>query len=489
MTRQRNFALGLAALTLSLAACSQTPAAPAQSSDLVSFTLTAPLSAVRTQGLPLDDQGAPVINTVDVRVYDASGQPVLFNGQNVYQSGGAQQTLTLTRETPKTSVLLPRGTYTFESSGLATGGEFLAYGKTALQDITATPAVNVTLHTLAEEDAATFSSKLPASAAFTRDEFDLRLAVRSPSANNAHHSVPLSDYTVSYDVVNDQGTPDATLGELLVSSKLGARARALGTVDAQNLNVRATVRAWVATGEHTAEQMTFTKTFTLPFSATAMQADFEAPTLTLDAVNAQAGRPTQLRGTASDNASIASVRVYDGARLIGSTDDADATADTEVFPVLFDGSSWTLDYAPDAAGEHDYTVIAADPSGNERRAETTATLTSANLLPVLRPTPGFDGQVNFNVTSGSDTWYLLDLRAMNPNFWFDSHNNWGDGWGYAQRTYHATLHRNADIALPTSVNDDGWHSISYGTQNATNRLYFWHVTGTSTGNVIIEAYN
>lgn len=248
--------LPLLALTAALAACGQAPQRPA--AGLSALTINAPLAAgLAGQALPTDASGASVATTVKVKVRDAAGQLMTFDGRNVYQAGGSQDSIVLTRAARSAQVLLPTGTYTFESAGNAATGEFLAYGKSAPHDLTrGNHTVNLALHTLFDPSGVTVAFAAPSIQ--PDSALDARLNVPTVAVNGTRVAVPTGEYTVSY---------GASGGNVLTSSKLGARVQSpnqpTGTV-----GVSASVQGWVATGADTAALQTVTVGGSVPVSTT-----------------------------------------------------------------------------------------------------------------------------------------------------------------------------------------------------------------------------
>ena len=73
--------IGLTTLGLALAACGQQPA-PSVGGDTVTLTLRSPLG-LTAQGLPTDANGLSTVRHLAVKVTDANGTPVNFDGNNV----------------------------------------------------------------------------------------------------------------------------------------------------------------------------------------------------------------------------------------------------------------------------------------------------------------------------------------------------------------------------------------------------------------------
>ncbi|GHF62205.1 hypothetical protein HNQ07_004363 [Deinococcus metalli] len=260
MTHRSAFLL---TLTFALAACSQAPQAPhaaatPAASSLTAVTLSVPLrGALTRQGLPTADSGASLVDTLKVKIKDASGTPVTFDGQNVYQAGGAQDSILLTKASSSVQVLLPVGTYTFETAGTASTGEFLAYGLSAPQAVTRdSQSVDLALHTLLDPSAVKVA--FAASSIQPGDALDARVTVLTHDLGGVRVNVPTGDYSVSY---------RAEGGSVVAQSKLGARVQN-ATAAPGGLGVVADVQGWVATGPDTAALDTVTVGDSVPVATT-----------------------------------------------------------------------------------------------------------------------------------------------------------------------------------------------------------------------------
>ena len=356
MLKSHPLVLATITLPLLLAACGSTTSAPvAQTGDLISLTLNSGLNRITPQGLPSIGAATSAVTFIKVNVKDASGNPVTFDGSNVYKPSGVQTFITLSSANPTTKLLLPKGTYSFENIGKATdGGAFLAYGQDNGQDLSALdPSVNLTLHTLINVANSTLASKLPVTYVNTTEKLDLRLTVKTPVAAL---NVPLSDYTVTY------GNADAAV---LTSSKLGANVQVVGTTGQSSVSVIATVNGYVATGAETAAVQDQQVTYTVPLSRTALGTDTTPPTVTFNAPPSGANTQVTLSGTASDNRAISGVRVFDGSVLIGSTSQADINAGAAA--ITFSGLTWSFSWTSGQVAP-ELTVVASDAAGNESRA-------------------------------------------------------------------------------------------------------------------------
>ena len=364
----------VAALTLPmlLAACGNAtvPAPTPASGDSLDITLTAPFPAAAPQGLPTDASGASTVKTITVRVKNGLGQVVTFNGQNVYQAGGSQSTLTLSSSAPSLAVRLPRGSYTFENVGKSSGGTFLAYGTNPGIDLTqsANTTINLALHALASEAKTTFSDKMNWTSVVPQDILDLRLNVLNVDGT----LVPTTDYeTPTYQVVDSGGNAINGVATVLSgSSKLGARVQVIGPLSTNDLYVKATTKAWLVTGTDIAALGSLSKIFRIPFDKTTVQVDVQAPKVTFNGIlpRVTAGQTVALSGNASDDSgNIQAIRVYNGSQLIGSTEGTEY-GQSGVGEIGYTGSAWTLRWTPGSSGTPDIVVIAADKSGNEGRA-------------------------------------------------------------------------------------------------------------------------
>ncbi|GHF62191.1 hypothetical protein HNQ07_004361 [Deinococcus metalli] len=362
--------LAALSLPLLLAACGQNaaPTAAASSGSTTALTLRAPFAGIKAQGVPSDGSGASTVTTIRVKVRDANGQLVHFDGQNVFRADGAQDVVTLTSAAPSATVLLPKGTYSFESAGTSAGGTFLAYGMNAGVDLSApvNSAVVLGVHALADQTTTTFADKMGWTAVVTQDILDVRLNVLNVDGT----LVPSSDYDApTYQIVDANGQPVSGEATVLGGSKLGARVQAIGTTATTDLYVKATTQAWQATGPDTAAKSVFTKTFRIAFAKTGLAVDMQAPKVSFGGTGASvtAGQAITLSGTASDDSgNVASIRVYNGIELIGSTDSTEFGTNG-VGEVSFASGAWTLNWTPSRSGTPDITVVAADKAGNEGR--------------------------------------------------------------------------------------------------------------------------
>ena len=258
---------------LLLGACGQAPVTTQQSipntSGMTSVTVSAPIgkAGLSTQGLARYGEGA-IANVVKVKVYrNGSETPAHFNDSNTLDENGEHAYLVLTPETPSLNMLVPQGEYTLESIGLFdhdledtdVEGSFVAYGTQAETLTGNAPKVKqLKLHTLADADNSSFQPEQDMEFAPVNATFGTLLKVRSPSIDEDNGvPVPLSDYSVEYSFENAEGGPNSKLGS------------SVGTNNPEDtsavLNGKATVNAWVATGEEVAEQKTFELTFSLPY--------------------------------------------------------------------------------------------------------------------------------------------------------------------------------------------------------------------------------
>ncbi len=385
--------LAFAALTLPLilAACGSATSTPAASSEMVSLTLNSGLTvalpqALQAQGLKplgLPSTGtASAVTYIKVNVKDSNGNPVSFDGNNVYKVGGAQSFITLSNTNPTTKLLLPKGTYSFESVGKDNqNGTFLAYGQDNGKDLSAlNPSVNLGLHTLMSQANSTLTSKLPVNFVNTTDKLDLRLAVRTPGMAL---NVPTSDYTVAY---------SSNEVSVLNSSQLGANVQVNGTTSQSSVGVTATVTGWVDNGNETASLLSRPVSYTVPLSVTGLGTDATPPAVTMNAVGTATNTIMSLSGTASDDKGVQSVKVYDGSMLIGSTDSAD-----NVTLISFSGSNWSFGWTSGATAP-ELQVFVTDTAGNQTTA---------------KPSTGPQVQV-YTAPSGTIYEYYAALITLQP---------------------------------------------------------------------------
>ncbi|MFC4425259.1 Ig-like domain-containing protein [Deinococcus navajonensis] len=363
--------LALTTLSLVLAACDQQAQLPApHAGDTISLTLTSPLASLKPQGLPTGPNGASTVKVFTVKVTDAQGQPVTFDGQNVYQQNGPQTTLTLSSAQPSTTVLLPRGTYSFENIGKTDAqGTFLAYGTNDRVALNTSRSVQLDLHALADERSTTFTDKLGWTSVAPDEVLDLRLNVLNQDGNR----VPSGDYgDPLYQVVDARGQPLIGVAEVLPgSSKLGARVKVSSAAATNELFVKASVQAWMATGTDRAALNTLSRTFRIAIDGVTigLVVDTQAPAVKLNAVGAvTAGQAVSLTGTVNDDSGmIASLRVYAGSLLVGSTDSTEF-GQNGVGELNVVNGAWSLSWTPTTSGAADLMVLATDKTGNEGQA-------------------------------------------------------------------------------------------------------------------------
>ncbi|GGL77644.1 hypothetical protein GCM10010840_14450 [Deinococcus aerolatus] len=429
-------------LALLIASCGQTPMPSAHlSGSSVVVTLASPLAGFGAQGLPTGTDGRSTVTNFHVKVRDAGGQLMKFDGQNTYKAGGTQTDLVMSSTQPTATVVLPRGIYSFETVGKSTeGGTFLAYGTDAGVNLSQGSAtVNLSVHALADAAKTTFGDKMQWAWVATQDTLDMRLNVM----NSAGTLVPTTDLgIVTYQVVDDQGLPLNGIGDVLAgSSKLGARVKIFGSAATETIFIKATMSAWLVTGTDTAAQSTLSKTFSIPFAKTGLKLDTVAPALSVAPIaDTTAGTPVTLSGTVSDDSgSVHSVKVYSGTQLVGSTDATEFVGEVQIGPGV-----WSLNWTPDVTGTPEVLVIAADRAGNETRMQAAAALTYIRSVDLAG--------AHFNVAVKQDGTVV--------------------GWGgntYGQTTPPADLTGVKEVAV------GDWHSLALKTDGT---VVSWGVSNT-----------
>ncbi len=371
----RSTQLSLLGLTLLLGACGQsvTPQPPQPSAavqptpaGMVRLSVTARASApsLHPQGLPTAYDGSVPAGTFAVTVRDSGGKLMTFT-DGAYSPGAGSPVLILnTVNAFAASVLLPSGTYSFETADKPDSGEdtLLAYGapaeNTQLVD-SAHTSVALKLHAVLDPAQSFFGPAVPGTVGIN-DLLNLRLSGRTGYANDNTYAVPSGDLVLtSYTVgAPEQGTLNgagSTLGVSVVAGDLPS---------GSTLNVAANFQAWIRkTGTDVASLQPQTLKFSTPVSRVS-----PSVTASINSVYVTANTPTTLNGTASSDAGIASVKVYDAGVLIGSNDPDDQTATVSLVTFAQDTSgnntsAWSMPWTPSTDGAHDLSVRVSNLDG------------------------------------------------------------------------------------------------------------------------------
>lgn len=365
--------LSLLGLTLLLGACGQSvtphPSTAVQPAPdgMVRLNITARATAgttLRPQGLPTAYDGSVPAGTFAVTVRDSSGIVMTFTN-GAYSPGTGSPVLTLnTANTFGASVLLPIGTYSFETADKPDSGEdmLLAYGapaeNTQIVD-RAHGSVALKLHAVFDPVQSSLAPAVPGTVAI-HDLLNLRLFGKTGYANDNTYTVPSGDLVLtSYTVgAPEQGALNGA------GSTLGVSVVAGDVPSGSTLNVTANFQAWIRTGSTDAASLQpQTLVFSTPVSRTS-----PSVAASMQTVNAMANTATTLYGTASSGAGIASVRVYDAGVLIGSTDPAEQNVTVSAITFAQDGSghntsAWSMPWTPSTDGAHDLSVRVANLEG------------------------------------------------------------------------------------------------------------------------------
>ncbi|MFC4639798.1 hypothetical protein [Deinococcus hohokamensis] len=403
-------ALAFTSLALILASCGG-PSTPNGSSELVQLKIGR-ASAFASQGMPTGGFD-PSSAFLKVKVADSKGQPVAFNN-GVYAPNGQGDTfLTLNLQNNfGTTVLLPKGEYTFETiakdgvNDQATTGTLLAYSKTNLTPVDASHnSVKLTVRTVMNTEATALNFKLPTDVVYTNDLLDLRLNVKTNSVGDQAYSVPTTDFSIGQYV--------ATNGTLTsVGSKLGVNVLATGTTADPRIAVTVPVTGLVQTGAEIAAEQTVNVTFEHAVNASTVTADVLAPTATLSTTAASLNSTATLTGTASDeNGAVSQARLYDGTTLIASTDASEQNAEVKALTFPNGDSNWTASWTPTKVGEHELTFMTNDAAGNETQVTQAVTV----KLDMIEIAPASDGrQARLTLAAGETRKILYKLPETMP---------------------------------------------------------------------------
>lgn len=372
--------LSLLGLMLLLGACGQSATPPTSAtaqpnpSGLVRLNLavkTPQATGLHSQGVPTADNGSVPNGTFAVTVRDSNGKVMIFNGGEYDPTGKGSPTLILDSSNASgsgTSVVLPIGTYSFETTDKAASGEdvLLAYGpaaeNTQVVDATHT-TVTLKLHAVLDPAQSVLDKAAPGPVGI-HDLLNLRLFGKTSLVNGTAYNVPSSDLILdSYSLgAPEQGTLNGAGSAQGVSVVTG------DLPEGSSLNVAAKFQAWIRTaGTDVATLQPQTLNFSTPISRA--NADVHA---SIEMVNVMANTPTTLYGTAtaSDDVTggIAIVRVYDAGILIGSNDPAEQS-DT-VSAITFtkdsyghDTGEWSMPWTPTTDGTHDLSVRVVTEDG------------------------------------------------------------------------------------------------------------------------------
>ncbi|WP_412029082.1 hypothetical protein [Deinococcus yunweiensis] len=372
---------GTIAMTALLAACGSQISTTASAPALVPLSLdvgnlgSVKSATLKAQGVPFNDDGTSAVQSVHVKVYEeyntgGSGIPLRFDADGNQTPNGSRNYVELTPDQTTTEIRLAPGTYDFEATGLTatTSGVALAYDLQSDRTINATggpseDTVTFKLRTLVGQ--VSLEPVLPVTYVLPGQILDLNLVVQTPQiAGGRRYAVPLADYSFS------EATGSETRGvSVQETSSLGERIQILPPENnATDIHLYQRLQG-LATPNPTLA--TFGVTFSRPYySTTGLGVDLERPTLIASA--------QEYRGhlfitfDTSDNVGVARVQIYEGVRLVGSTDDLQSP-----FGEFFGAMAYT---GGDPSVPHDYTVVTQDTSGNETRLQV-----HADVVPPYTP--------------------------------------------------------------------------------------------------------
>lgn len=473
------FPLAAVGLTALLSACGQS-GLPLANAPLARVELGAG-QGLRAQGFTGDAADAHY----DVTVRDAQGNVVAFHGTTFDPTGTGTRTLTLSQTNGfHQTLLLPQGTYTFESrvKDDATGSVLLAYGPSqenvAMVDAMGS-VVRVTSHAVLDPAGSSLTPVMNLAELYTNSTLDLGLNLKLPAVdvngNPQVGTVPTSDIgPVTYSLGS---VTDGVLNG--AGSKVGVNVTARGTADDSELNVVANFRAWVYDSTtDTASFQPVTLAFAHAIQTNVLMADMVMPQLSLAPVSAAPGQASTLSGTLTDDVQAQALRVYVSGNLIASTDPEDQSGGA--VPVMTDSSGmWSTTWVPEAEGDVRVDVIGEDSSGNETRITRTVTVqqqTDIQITPVTRSQGWSNYYESFNMSAGQsltfkvnadttdggilhfkiygDTTVTATDPSGNPLPVLSSFPGYTDFYGYASGQYTFVVTATADQQLSIETHYD-----------------------------------
>lgn len=401
-------------LALILASCggSNTPGVttPGAAGPLVKVDVAA-LGGLRPQGLTGD--AGPLLFKVNVR--DSQNQLVAFNGTTFDPTGTGTTTLTLNISNDfQQTLLLPAGTYSFETAAkdASTSSTLLAYGPATENTATIQgngAVVRLKFHAVFDKASSSLDFSTNTPLLFTNSTFNLKLSPKVAPVAGLSATVPTTDIgPVTYTLGN---ATDAVFNN--AGSKIGINLTARGTAADSTLNVTASFNAWTQVdGTDTAVYGPTTIEFSKAIETNALVADTVMPTLTVNPVaGGYLATGTPLSGTALDDVMLSEIRVYDDGALVASS----MISDNVTIITTDAGGNWTTTWSPTIVGSHDLSVIVADSTGNETRADQSVTVSP--VAPYTLGT-GSVNEVHYALTNGVPRTFKVIIPANNGSLFF-----------------------------------------------------------------------
>lgn len=368
--------LALALVALLLAACGgQTPKAVVPK-GFTSLQLSLAKSSFSTQSL--ETLGSPynpsngniAVDHVKIVVTDKNSNPVKFNYDSTTDtytedSGGGTTYITLNQSNQETTVNLAAAgnPYTFTSYGKDSSDNVIAYQQLLSYNIVTNPTVMVQLQSLLSK--AVLTPRLPTNVVLPGSYVDLMLVVMPPSNDtfpSSYLQVPISDFTASYN--------QPTNANIAAYSDRGIRLQ-IHSDCTTGVTVTGSVAGLLDdSGTSGSIDINGSSGFSLPCASTAgnVVTDLVPPTVSITSYNTTTHIVT---GTADDNYGIAKVQIYDGPRLLASSDTNEQNPGV-VAAVTFSGTNFTAHLSslsnPPAGG---ISAVAIDTSGNQATTKDT----------------------------------------------------------------------------------------------------------------------
>lgn len=335
-TTRRTVALVLLCV-LALSACDTSRGEPRKHHVKVGITAV---------GGPLDATGSRYPHPVELEVRDDNDNLLAFDGELVADRHGSTTVIALPPAASSVTIALPpRRTFTLVARGYDEADNQLTFGETTITTDTTPAAVVIQLRTLL--GSGRLVPRLPITHLVPGQILDL-LHTTSPNGRTDLH-VPEHELDVTYD-----GNV-----EVVTFSPRGARVR-IGTRQDGDVTVTATAHGLKLT-EDGPRPGAVTTSFTRPF-VTGVDADVTLPIVKGVSYDQH---ESLLTGVAYDDWSLKRLEVYDGPRLLATTDPEQAVAKDVPIVAFPEGGPAFVVRLQLPPGGHDLTIIATDLSGNQ----------------------------------------------------------------------------------------------------------------------------